>query len=254
MNPILPVRSLMQVKEGSNEDEKFRNLLIGGGAVLAVMMVFFIFASVYACQRHCRHNSQNRKYSNWTEAEGVLEEFHSPEVSHRNPLLVAIEVKNVPLVRELVGKGTQSCTYIDRAGNYALLAAAGTRSQSMVKYIAEHTPSDFRPHGRSPLHEAAYHEDLEILSFLIQKFPDLQRNRDGGGNSYLQELCVEWTGSNVPQPRLKQGKKYLQFIDIHRKFIPTDLFKGTLEPYRDLKDEEITIKMASIDSDSEALL
>lgn len=250
-----PIRSLMQANETEEVEKNLITIGIVGGSILSCICVMIIIARIYnECQK-CRLEDQERKYADWTDGDGLLPEFSQLQVkpTRRNPLHIAIQVENMALVRALVGGKVQSCDHVDGLGHYALYYAAQTGSLEMVKYIAKNTPKDFSPEGRTPLHVAAQREDFRMLSYLVQKFPQMQMNKDYG-KSYLKELCVTWIGADYPQPCLKSGRKYSEFIHKHKALIPNELLEGLLFPYRDLSKEEVSIEMVSLDQEDESLL
>lgn len=247
-------RSLMQVED--DDAKKTVDLMIGLGAFVAVMTALTIIACLYHRLQVRKVDAQDRKYANWTEQDGVWEEFSEKEVNpgRRNPLHIAIRVKNLPLVKKLVEGGYQKCDHIDRDGLYALHIAAASRSMKMLKYIAEHTPKEFRPKGSSPLHAAARNEDFNALSYLIKNFPEFQKNRDRYRETYLEVLCLDYIGSDDLRRCLNTDPKYGKFIQTHRKHIPNELFQGLLTPYRDFSRDQVEIDMDTLDSDRKALL
>jgi hypothetical protein len=226
------------------------------GAGITVATVFMIMACTYQRIQDHRIAKQDRKYANWTDREGVWEEFSQTEVkpTSRNPLHIAICVKNLPLVKKLVGDGYQRCDFINRNGLYALHFASASHSMEILKYIAEHTPYNFRPEGHSPLHVAAGEEDFDALGYLIETFPELQKNRDSFRANYLEVLCVDTIGSDYLRRCLNTDPKYGRFIEAHRKHIPKELFQGLLTPYRDFSQDQVAIEMDAVDSETKGLL
>lgn len=238
----------MQVSNEGKFDVSERNLLIIFGTVMITGIALMIFTCARFTRRQRVNEEQNKEYANWTIVDDIPESFKQLEVrtTYRNPLHIAIRVKNLPLVQELVEKKIQSCTHRDLQGNYALHHAARSGSIEMVRYIAGHTPADFRPAGRSPLHAAAERSDLKILSYLIQKFPEMQMNK-AWGKSYLHTLCVDYTGMDYPRPGLRNEWKLIEFIHVHKPLIPNELFTGTLLPFKDFNREASSIEMTSLE-------
>lgn len=244
----------MQAKE---DDFKVGpHLLILPGVMVGVTIAFLLIACLYAELRDRKVATLKMKYANWTDQDGLLPEFSEKEVNpgRRNPLHIAIQVKNLPLVKKLVEGSYQKCDHIDRDGLYALHFAAASQSMEMIKYIAEHTPKDFRPQGHSPLHVAARNEDFNALGYLIENFPELQKNIDWSKSSYLEVLCVKRVGVYSEHASLKCHSRYGEFIHKHRRLIPHDLFVGSLTPYRDFSQDQVAIEMQPMPSENVALL
>lgn len=248
MQHIPPERVLMQTRNYVLEDEDTPAILIGSGVFLAAILALAALACYYSRWQYQRLENQKRKYADWTKSDGILPEFHQlqDKPSRGNPLHLAIQAKNLPLVQALIERKIQFCDHVNQLGHYALYYAAGKGSLKMARYVAEHTPKDFRPEGRSPLHEAARKEDYRMLSYLVKNFPEWQENRDGFGNTYLKELSIRWIGTNYAKPHRKAGQKYSAFIDAHQQQIPKELLQGLLFPYRDLSDEEVAIDLSSV--------
>lgn len=244
-----PGRSLMQVNNDEQLGTYEKGFLIGFGVLIVTGIAVMIFTCARFTRRQRVNEEQNKEYANWTTVDDIPESFKQLEVrtTYRNPLHIAIQVKNLPLVQELVEKKIQSCAHRDLQGNYALHHAARSGSIEMVRYIAGHTPADFRPAGRSPLHAAAERSDLKILSYLIQKFPEMQMNK-AWGKSYLHTLCVENTGMDYPRPGLRNEWKVIEFIHVHKPLIPNELFTGALLPFKDFNREASSIEMTSLEA------
>lgn len=253
---IPPVRSLMQTQEETTDKDYYINLGIGVGTFLAAILALSILSCLYGNWKDRRLEDQKRKYADWTEEDGIFPEFYCSSVkpSRKNPLNLAIEMKNLPLVKKLVENRIQSCNALDGLGHYALYYAAGTGSKEIVSYIADHTPDDFRPEGRSPLHVAAANADFPILDFLVNKFPELQSNIDLSGKTYLKELCVNWIGVNYRQPCPEAGRNFSEFIYAHHHEIPKELLEELLFPFRDLSQEQVSIQIEPLDEEDPELL
>lgn len=243
-----PGRSLMQVNDEESLGTLEKGILIGFGVFIVTGLALTILSCLYFSRKMRIEREQNNEYANWTSVDDIPESFKQMEVhsSRRNPLHIAIQVKNLPLVQELVEKKIQSCTYRDRDGSYALHHAAESGSIEMLRYIARHIPDDFRPVGRSPLHVAAEKRDFTALSYLIQKFPELQKNQDWR-ESYLDTLCVQYIGMNTPVAGIRNDWKMVEFIHVHKSLIPKELFKGVLLPFRDFDREASSIEMTALE-------
>lgn len=224
-------RQLMQVQEEPSLEYELKTLGISFAATFGVGLALFVLIRIWWSHRASGMEEQNRKFSNWTSKDALLPEFSEKRLTPggRNPLHIAIEIENLPLVKRMVEDKLQSCSFVDESEKYALHYAAASGSMELVEYISDKTPKDFRPKGPTPLHTAVKLKDFQVLSYLVRHYPELQLNWDKDRKTYMDYLCL---GGDGNRNALITDRACIRFIKEHEDILPESFLNRIWVPFR----------------------